>query len=32
MNGHCYPINKNYLTGQDKQGVRHKTKSKKTYI
>ena len=21
LNAHCYPINENYLTGQDKQGV-----------
>ena len=32
LNGHYYPINGNSLTGQDKQGVRHKTKSKETYI
>ena len=29
MNDHYYPINENFLTGQAKQGVRHKTKRKK---
>ena len=32
LNGHCYPINGNSLTGPDKQVVRHKAKSKENYI